>query len=127
MRGIHYAYFEMAARRTCDGTAVVTSYGTENRKSRTMRFTFFFCCLAVTGLSFAQQGLVPYSPSSRVDKQGNEWNLEQNGMVNRPNSGTPSILSGCGTLMIGNQQFYTNQPMSTPDGKEVVLIFPHSL
>lgn len=87
-----------------------------------MRFTLGLGCLAISGLSFAQQGLVPYATGSRLDKMGNEWNLEQNGMVNRPNSGTPSIISGCGTLMIGNNQFYTNQPMATPDGKEVVLL-----
>lgn len=77
--------------------------------------------VAATHLSLAQNGaLVPYNQSSHTDKLGNEWNVEQNGLLNRPNSGI-SIISGCAALMIGNQQFYCNQPMSTPDGRELVM------
>jgi hypothetical protein len=83
-----------------------------------MRTLLFF--LVLSSVALGQQGLVPFSSTPRTDKLGNEWNLEQNGMVNRPNSGN-SIISGCGALMIGNQQFYTNQPMATADGKEIVL------
>ncbi len=79
----------------------------------------FIVCIATTGR--AQSGaLVPYSQVPRTDKAGNEWNVEQNGMLNRPNAGT-SLISGCAALSIANQQFYCNQPMATPDGREIVL------
>ena len=64
--------------------------------------------------------LVPYNQAPHTDKLGYEWNIEQNGILNRPNSGN-SIISGCAALMIGNQQFYCNQPMATPDGRELFL------
>jgi hypothetical protein len=77
--------------------------------------------LAFAGWCAAQNAaLVPYNQSPHTDKAGNEWNIEQNGMLNRPNSGN-STISGCAALMIGNQQFYCNQPMATPDGRELVL------
>lgn len=66
-------------------------------------------------------GLVPLNPQSRTDKQGNEWYVEQNGMLSR-NGGGSSILSGSMMLMVGTEQFYCNQPMATPDGKEMVLM-----
>lgn len=68
-----------------------------------------------------QPGLVPISPQPRTDKQGNEWYVEQNGMLTR-NGGGNSILSGSMMLMVGTEQFYCNQPMATPDGREMVLM-----
>lgn len=85
------------------------------------RFLVAALALAITSGGFAQQGaLVPWNQSSHTDKAGNEWNLEQNGMINRPNSGN-SVIGGCASLLIGNQQFYCNQPMATPDGREIVM------
>ena len=79
------------------------------------------CLFAFAGWCSAQNAaLVPYSQSPHTDKLGNEWNIEQNGTLNRPNSGN-STISGCAALMIGNQNFYCNQPMATPDGRELVL------
>lgn len=63
---------------------------------------------------------MPYNQTPHTDKLGNEWNVEQNGMLNRPNSGN-SIIGGCASLMIGNQQFYCNQPMASPDGRDLVM------
>ena len=68
----------------------------------------------------AQMALVPATPQVRRDKLGNDWYVEQNGQLSRQGGGN-SLLSGAMMLMIGNDQFYCNQPMSTPDGKELVL------
>ncbi len=71
-------------------------------------------------LPAAHAQLVPVMQQVRRDKQGNEWNLEQNGTISRNNSGN-SILSVAAMLLVGNDQFYCNQPMGTPDGREMVL------
>ena len=77
---------------------------------------------ALCGAAMCQQsGLVPANPQPRTDKQGNEWYVEQNGQLSR-HSGGNSILSGAMTLILGTEQFYCNQPMATPDGKELVLM-----
>ncbi|RBP40603.1 hypothetical protein DES53_108310 [Roseimicrobium gellanilyticum] len=70
--------------------------------------------------SAQQQGLVPTSPQMRRDKVGNDWYVEQNGQISRNSSGN-SILSGAMSLVFGSEQFYCNQPMGTPDGKELML------
>ncbi len=62
--------------------------------------------------------LMPYSPVSISDQKGNEWYVEQNGAIQR-NSQNPSMISGSMTMQIGGQQFYCQQPMATPDGKEI--------
>ncbi len=71
-------------------------------------------------LSAQQPIMVPTSPQMRRDKAGNDWYVEQNGQLSRNSSGN-SILSGAMMLMIGNDQFYCNQPMGTPDGKDLML------
>lgn len=77
--------------------------------------------LSGPGTTPAQQALVPASQQIRRDRQGNEWNVEQNGTISRSGGGGNSILSGAAMLMVGNDQFYCNQPMATADGKELVL------
>jgi len=92
--------------------------------SRTLQLlavTSILTLLSRADLPAQQGGLVPANPQPRTDKQGNEWNVEQNGQLSRHNSGN-SILSGAMTLIIGTEQFYCNQPMATPDGKELVLM-----
>ncbi|MCB1229094.1 MAG: hypothetical protein KDN19_02445 [Verrucomicrobiae bacterium] len=63
--------------------------------------------------------LVPAAMNVITDKQGNSWNLEQNGTLGRV--GNSMVNSGL-TLLINNQQFYTYQPMMTADGSEFVLL-----
>ena len=57
--------------------------------------------------------LVPAAMNVITDKQGNSWNLEQNGNLGRV--GNSMVNSGL-TLLLNNQQFYTYQPMMTADG-----------
>ena len=63
--------------------------------------------------------LIPAAMSVITDKQGNSWNLEQNGNLGRV--GNSMVNSGL-TLLLNNHQFYTYQPMMTADGKEFVLL-----
>ena len=63
--------------------------------------------------------LVPAAMNVITDKQGNSWNIEQNGTLGRV--GNSMVNSGL-TLLINNQQFYTYQPMMTADGSEFVLV-----
>ncbi|MCB1062364.1 MAG: hypothetical protein KDN20_05505, partial [Verrucomicrobiae bacterium] len=63
--------------------------------------------------------LVPAAMNIVTDKQGNSWNIEQNGTLGRV--GNSMVNSGL-TLLINNQQFYTYQPMMTADGSEFVLV-----
>ncbi len=63
--------------------------------------------------------LVPAAMGIRTDKQGNAWNIEQNGNLGRVGSNM-MVNSGL-NLYINNQQFYTYQPMMTADGSEYVL------
>lgn len=65
--------------------------------------------------------LVPAMMGPHVDKMGNEWNLEQNGMIGGHRTGN-SILSGAMMLNVGPEQFYGGQPMATTDGREIVLV-----
>ncbi|CAN5875112.1 hypothetical protein BH11VER1_BH11VER1_30600 [soil metagenome] len=76
--------------------------------------------LSLGEIQAQQAGLMPVNPQPRTDKQGNEWYVEQNGLISR-NGGGNSILSGAMMLMVGTEQFYCNQPMATPDGREMVL------
>ena len=64
--------------------------------------------------------LVPAAMNVITDKQGNSWNLEQNGNLGRV--GNSMVNSGL-TLLLNNQQFYTYQPMMTADGKEFDRLF----
>lgn len=84
-------------------------------------WSFGFLLLSLGCLQGQQAGLIPVNPQPRTDRQGNEWYVEQNGMISRSGGGN-SILSGSMMLMVGTEQFYCNQPMATPDGKEMVLL-----
>ncbi|NOX98785.1 MAG: hypothetical protein GXP30_03485, partial [Verrucomicrobia bacterium] len=88
--------------------------------------------LAIPGLTWAQSSspaggvkgakaerLIPAAMGIRTDKQGNSWNVEQNGNLGRVGS-SMMVNSGL-NLYINNQQFYTYQPMMTADGSEYVL------
>lgn len=83
-----------------------------------------FCLAAIAntaGQSTAPlPGLVPYSQAPVTDRSGNDWLVEQNGGLARSGSGQ-SLISGCMSLMLSSQQFYSQQPMITSDGKELVL------
>ncbi len=76
---------------------------------------------AAAGVAPSVRGekLVPAAMNVITDKQGNSWNLEQNGTLGRV--GNSMVNSGL-TLLINNQQFYTYQPMMTADGSEFVLL-----
>ncbi|QIF02063.1 hypothetical protein [Roseimicrobium sp. ORNL1] len=75
---------------------------------------------AQQGIQVLQGGFIPASPQMKRDKAGNDWYVEQNGQISRNSSGN-SILSGAMMLMIGNDQFYCNQAMGSPDGKDLML------
>jgi len=81
-----------------------------------------FIALCGTTVCAQQAGLIPASMQIRTDKKGNQWYVEQNGQLSRQGGANNSILSGAMTLTLGTEQFYCNQAMSTPDGKELVLI-----
>jgi hypothetical protein len=81
-----------------------------------------FLCLALV-CAFAappSTALVPAMMGPHTDKLGNEWNLEQNGMIGGHRSGS-SLLSSAMTLSVGPEQFYGSQPMATADGREMVF------
>lgn len=78
-------------------------------------------CWTLGSANAQLSGLVPVNPQPRTDKLGNDWYVEQNGMISRQGGGN-SILSGAMMLMVGSEQFYCNQPMGTSDGKEMVLM-----
>ncbi|MCA1962620.1 MAG: hypothetical protein LDL31_01595 [Prosthecobacter sp.] len=82
--------------------------------------------LASLGLAAERpQPSVPYSPSAVTDRAGNEWMIEQNGALQR--SGTPSMIGNCMALQFANQQFYTQQPLCTPDGLEMLMSSPQAM
>ncbi len=89
-----------------------------------MRLPIAFClvAVAVTPLSPAQQRgsekLVPGIFQQLSDDFGNEWNIQQNGVLGRT---TNSLMSGGLVLQIANNQFYNYQPFMTEDGLEFVL------
>ncbi len=94
---------------------------------RRLRISFFHRFLLTAlllgtalNLQGQQPGMVPINPQPLTDKQGNSWYVEQNGMLSRQGGGN-SILSGAMMLIMGNDQFYCNQPMGTPDGKELFM------
>jgi len=66
-----------------------------------------------------QEPSLPYVPSSVTDFEGNEWLIEQNGTI-QP-SGSDSMIGNCMSLHFGNQQFYTQQALTTFDGQEIVM------
>ena len=70
------------------------------------------------GRTTGGEQLVPAAMGIRTDKQGNTWNIEQNGTLGRV--GTSMVNSGLNLLINGNQ-FYTYQPLMTADGSEYVL------
>lgn len=67
-----------------------------------------------------QTNLVPYMPGLITDGRGHEWYIEQNGVIQR-NSNGPTMIGNCMTLQMNGQQFYTQQPMMSPDGRELTL------
>ena len=71
------------------------------------------------GPTIRGERLVPAAMGIRTDKQGNSWNIEQNGTLERV--GNSMVNSGAQLLLNNNQQFYTYQPMMTADGSEFVL------
>jgi hypothetical protein len=73
---------------------------------------------STAGGGSSSERLVPAAMGIRTDKQGNTWNIEQNGTLGRV--GTSMVNSGLNLLINGNQ-FYTYQPLMTADGGEYVL------
>lgn len=76
--------------------------------------------LASSAPAQSNANLVPFSQAPLQDKTGNEWFPDQNGVLQR-NGSEPSIINGCMLMQFGSQQFYAQQPMMTPDGREVVI------
>lgn len=66
---------------------------------------------------------LPYAQSSQQDRHGREWNIDQNGNLQRP-SNTPSLISNAAVLMMGNQQFYCQQPTTSSDGSLLFMAGP---
>lgn len=87
--------------------------------SRTYLILFAILCLH--SIARAQQApSLPYQPSVITDAKGHEWYIEQNGTLQRNGSGA-SMIGNCMTMQSGSQQFYTQQPLTTPDGKEITM------
>lgn len=88
-----------------------------------IRFISFSLLLTVSLVFHAraqQPALVPYSPSIITDDKGHEWYIEHNGALQR-NSNGPSMIGNCMIMQFGGQQFYPQQPMMSPDGKELSM------
>lgn len=68
----------------------------------------------------------PYFPTLLQDKKGNEWYIEQNGGLQR-NGSQPTLVGNAMLLQIGNQQFYSQQPMASPDGREITMATPQPM
>jgi hypothetical protein len=83
------------------------------------RFILFFSMLSLCTQA-QQQATVPYQPTVLTDAKTHEWFIEQNGGLQR-NSSAPSMIGSCMMLQFGSQQFYSQQPMTTPDGKEIIM------
>ncbi|MES2594967.1 MAG: hypothetical protein V4662_06520 [Verrucomicrobiota bacterium] len=75
---------------------------------------------SVVSATAQQPALVPYMPGLITDDKGHEWYIEQNGTLQR-NSNGPSMIGNCMVLQFGGQQFYSQQPMMSPDGKEISM------
>lgn len=80
----------------------------------------FLAALGVVPSIAQQPAMLPYNPAIITDEKGHEWYIEQNGSIQR-NGSTPSMIGNCMIMQLGGQQFYTNQAMSSPDGKEVSM------
>ena len=65
----------------------------------------------------------PYAQSPFTDRNGREWNVDQNGNVQRV-SNEPSLISNSAVLVLGNQQFYCQQPLVSPDGENLEMSGP---
>lgn len=87
--------------------------------NRTFLILFPILCL-LSSAGAQQVPALPYQPSVITDAKGNEWYIEQNGTLQR-NGGGASMIGNCMTLQMGSQQFYSQQPLTTPDGKEVSM------
>ena len=62
--------------------------------------------------------LIPATFTQKKDALGFMWNLQHNGVLGR----TTRMMIGNGMVLnVNGNQFYSNQIMSTPDGKEYVL------
>jgi len=66
----------------------------------------------------SNQPLIPAALGLRTDRKGNSWNFQQNGTLGRIGS---SMMNTGLALYINNNQFYSQYPMMTKDGKEFVL------
>lgn len=94
-----------------------------------MKFVLYLFWLGLAaGSALAQQpaAMVPYSPSVIEDKKGNEWFIEQNGGLQR-NGSLPSMIGNAMMLQLGNQQFYSQQPLISPDGRDLVMTSPQPM
>lgn len=67
----------------------------------------------------SKEANLPYVPGTATDLEGNEWLIEQNGTIQQSNS--DSMIGNCMSLHFGNQQFYTQQALTTADGQEIVM------
>ncbi len=81
-------------------------------------FHILFSILGILSSADAQQ--VPYQPGVLTDAKGHEWYIEQNGTLQR-NGGGASMIGNCMALQLGNQQFYSQQPLTTAGGKEISM------
>lgn len=66
---------------------------------------------------------LPYAQAPLVDRNGHEWNIDPNGNIQRAGN-EPSLISNGAVLMLGNQQFYCQQPLVSPDGESLEMRGP---
>lgn len=79
------------------------------------------------GHAVAQSGdqtpTLSYAQSPHTDRFDREWNIDQNGNIQRGNTQN-SLISNAAVLMLGNQQFYCQQPLISPDGRSMEMRGP---
>ncbi len=66
---------------------------------------------------------LPYSQGHKRDRQGREWNIDQNGNIQRTDSNS-SLISNAASVMLGGQQFYCQKPTTSADGSLLVMPGP---
>ena len=67
--------------------------------------------------------MVPFSQTPMADRHGQEWNIDQNGNIQRSDN-SPSLISNAAVLMMGSQQFYCQQPTISSDGTTLEMAGP---
>lgn len=69
---------------------------------------------------------LPYQPALITDQKGHDWFIEASGALQR-SSGSPTMIGNALTLHVGNQQFYGQSALSSPDGSSLMMASPQPM